>query len=362
MSGKVKDIGELQVNVPSPMSSEEWANVDPRIRLYSFFSARVEDEHLLDLLRRMVEQAKAEGWPPSEFANRVKELIGGITDPTGAHREDLNNMSPEERARYENDVRNIDSRARLELIYRTQLAIAAGVAQFQAGMTPMQLFANPGWQFLRQDGAREEYKRKDHVQHENEVRLKTDFKFWLDRNRKEIGGFMLPHAPFGFNSWMRIAPVSREKCVELGLIGEDERLELTDEEKAAYGISGDGSIPEPDQGIDPSRDVSDISDEGKAAVKQSTEEAGGEVVPDEDGGRWTPRLPDGVAPKPVPPAPAPAPQPAPVKRPAGVPEDVEEEDLLPWMLAKLARKPKRSQYKTDEAYLEALEKWRKSLI
>lgn len=51
-----------------------------------------------------------------------------------------------------------------------------------------------------------------------------------------------------------------------------------------------------------------------------------------------------------------------MKRPAGVPEDVEEEDLLPWMLAKLARKPKRSQYKTDEAYLEALEKWRKSLI
>lgn len=358
MAGEITDLGKLQRLAPSPMSAEEWANVDPRIRLYSFFSARVEDERLLDTLRRMVEQAKEEGWTPTEFTNAVKEAISGIIDPTGEHREELNNLDDETRKKYEADVRNIDSRARIELIYRTQLAIAAGLAQFQAGMTPLQLAMNPAWRFKRQDGAKEEYKRKDHVSHEDEVRLKTDFAYWLDRNRKEIGGFELPHAPFGYNSWMRLVPVSRKEAEALGLLKPGERLELTDEEKRLYGISGDGSIPDPASTVDPSRSVKGMTDEGKRKVKEDTEAAGGTVKVDDDGNRMTPEYPAAPS-KPKPHAPAPYPAPA---RPDGVPDGMDDDDLLIWMLVKLARKPRRAQYKTEKEYKEALRKWRGNLL
>lgn len=357
----------LQETAPSTMSSAEWADVDPRIRLFSFFSARVEDEHLLDGLRKLCEQAMREGWTDDEFARQARDWIERCQDPLGEHREEKNNMSPEERAKYENNVQNLDSRARLELIIRTQRAIAAGYDQFLRGMTPLMLNAYPAWRFKRQPGAREKYKRKDHVAHENEVRLKTDFKYWLARNRKEIGGFGLPHAPFGFNSWMRLEPVSRKECERLGLIKPGEKLTVSDADKERYAITDDGSIPDPAKILDPSRSVSDISDEGKEAVKRDTEEQGGEIVPGDGGKTWTPRLPDGVAPKPVAPtvepghSPAPQPQPAPT-RPPGVPEDVEEDDILPWMLAKLALKPQRAQYKTEQEYKEALKKWRRNLL
>lgn len=363
-------LSAVQETVPSPMSSAEWAAVDPRVRLYSFFSARVEDEHLLDGLRKLCEQAMREGWTDQEFARLAREWVERCQDPLGEHREAKNNMSPEEREAYENDVRNLDSRARLELIIRTQRAIAAGYDQFLRGMRPQMLAAYPAWRFVRQDGAREEYKRADHVAHENEVRLKTDFAFWLDRNREEIGGFGFPHAPFGFNSWMRLVPVSRRECEKIGLLKPGERVEVSAEDKARYGITDDGAVPAP------SVSVADVSDEGKEAVKRDTEEEGGEVVPGDGGETWTPRLPDRVAPKPVsppvepeptpepqptPPAPQPGRKPAPT-RPPGVPDDVPDDDVLPWMLAKLALKPKRGQYKTEQEYKEALDKWRRNLL
>lgn len=272
-------------------------------------------------------------------------------------------MSPEERAKYENDVRNLDSRARLELIIRTQRAIAAGYNQFLNGMKPHALNVYPGWRFKRQDGAREKYKRPDHVAHENDVRLKTDFKYWLARNSKDQGGFELPHAPFGFNSWMRLSPVARKECERLGLIAPGEKLAVSDEDKKRYGITDDGSIPAPEP------DVSDMSPEGKKAVKKSMEDEGGDVEETPGGGMRpvypapqpapapAPATPE--APKPSAPAPEPA-RPAPT-RPPGVPEDVEEEDWLPWMLAKLAKKPKRENYKTEAGFNAALKRWRESL-
>lgn len=265
------------------MSSAEWAEVDAKTRLFSFFSARVEDEHLLDGLRRLVEQAKDEGWTNAEFVDAAKDWIASVQDPTGEHREKLNSMDPEKRKKYENNVRNLDSRARLELIIRTQRAIAAGYAQFQAGFTQEQLWLNPGWKFRRQPGAREKYKRRDHVQHENAIRLKTDFKFWLARNRKEIGGFELPHAPFGFNSWMRLVPAKRRECVAAGLLKEDEEIAPTEEEKRKYAITGSGEIPQPEDVFDWTRPADILTPDGREAVDESTEEEGGEVEETDDG-------------------------------------------------------------------------------
>ena len=68
------------------------------------------------------------------------------------------------------------------------------------------------------------------------IRLKTDLKFWLRRNRKEIGGFGNPYTPWGFNSWMRTKRVEREKCEKLGLLKPDEKVVIP-AEYAQWGIS-----------------------------------------------------------------------------------------------------------------------------
>lgn len=48
--------------VPSPMSTAEWAAVEPAVRNGAFFSAGVEDAHLLEALRQNMDRAIAEGW------------------------------------------------------------------------------------------------------------------------------------------------------------------------------------------------------------------------------------------------------------------------------------------------------------
>ena len=56
------------------------------------------------------------------------------------------------------------------------------------------------------------------------VRRKDDTKFWLEMNKKEIGGLGVPHGPWGFNSQMDVQEVDREEAVALGLIKPKERI------------------------------------------------------------------------------------------------------------------------------------------
>lgn len=98
----------------------------------------------------------------------------------------------------------------------------------------------PGWKFVRNPGAKTF--RKDHVEHQGEVRLKTDFDYWLARNDPSFGGFNNPYPPFGFNSWMWTSPVSRAKCVRLGLVAEGEEVSLSDGQRRQWGLDGKHAV------------------------------------------------------------------------------------------------------------------------
>lgn len=202
----------------APFNTREWARVDAKIRTGAFFSATVEDEHLLEGIRSLCQKGIEEGWQESEFARLAKQWMADNGYDKQSER--LQTMTPEEAQKYENSVRHIDSRARMRLIFRTQCAMASGVTQYARDMEPRLLYIYPGWQFLRNKGAKTF--REDHVEHENDIRLKTDEEYWLARNDPEFGGFNLPHGPFGFNSWMRQSPVTRQKCVEAGIMSEEE--------------------------------------------------------------------------------------------------------------------------------------------
>lgn len=224
---------------PSPFTTQEWMQQSPAVRRGAFFSATIEDEKLLQSLRDFVQQGLEEGWTESQFVNNVSTWMSETRDALGIpYRQDkyrMTTMTDEERAKYDNDVRNIDSRARLRLIFRTQAELANGFRQFVTDLSPANLKSHPGWRFYRQPGALT--KRLDHVRHENEIRLKTDLRYWLARNKPSFGGFNVPHAPFGFNSWMRLSPVPRKQCEALGLLKPGEPVKMPDEKYfSEYGL------------------------------------------------------------------------------------------------------------------------------
>lgn len=211
---------------PSSMTSAEWSEIEPAVRNTAFFSATVEDERMLGALQKLVEQGIEEGWSPAAFVDNALQMLEQIS------------LDPEARKAetFQDSFNTLYDPKRLRLIFRTQNSLAAGYRNFQKDFSPYQLQAYPGWKFIRQPGAKEEYKRLDHVITTNRVRLKTDIKFWLRRNRKEIGGFQNPYTPWGFNSYMRTAKVEREQCEKLGLIKPGEKVRIPPE-YAQWGIS-----------------------------------------------------------------------------------------------------------------------------
>lgn len=250
--------------VPSRMSSREWAAVAPEVRQGAFFSAGVEDAFLLDGIRQMVENGIAEGWNEKTFVGNMRQWMRETTDKsTGKpylRAEERRTWTQEERDAYENSTRHIDSLARLKLIFRTQMDMAVGVSFWQSEMTPERLQSHPAFRFVRRPGALT--KRLDHVAHEDDVRLKTDLEYWIARNDPEFGGFGVPWPPYGYNSWMDVAPVSRSECEALGLIPRDAPApDLTPEDRAKWGL------PEAVQKAAEGRSVKKLSPEQREALQ-----------------------------------------------------------------------------------------------
>ncbi len=230
--------------MPTSLGSEELQRLDPMLLAHSFFSAKVEDLALLRGLRKLCERGIKEGWNEGTFRRYAREWMQEATAPNGEPyngEESRKAWSEEERRTYERDVRHIDSLARLKLIFRTQMAIASEYTAWQHGMSEQQRYDFPAWEFYRQPGAIT--KRRDHVEHEGDIVLKTDYDYWLARNNPNFGGFDVPWPPFGYNSWMHIAPVDRDTCESLGLIHRDDPVQ-----PLPYGSDGKPmwGIPESD--------------------------------------------------------------------------------------------------------------------
>lgn len=219
MSSTPRSVRNLKL-YPSSASSAEWQTVSAAVRNTSFFSACVEDERLLAALKKLVEVATEENWSATAFVDKAMSMLENV------RLEQAKEGITEE---FSDSYDRLYSQSRLHLIYRTQREMADGYRLFCEAFEPLDLNMYPAWQFIRQPGAKEEHKRADHVEHEGDIRLKTDIKYWLDRNRAEIGGFQNPYGPWGFNSWMRTKRVSREKAEALGLIKPGEKLQVPSE-------------------------------------------------------------------------------------------------------------------------------------
>lgn len=238
---------------PGSMNSKQWNAVPAWVRRCLFFSSRVEDKELLTLLRSLVLEALENGTSAADFVFTARRALKELTNPaTGRPYNDAEHRASwteEARAAYENSTEHIDSIARLKLILRTQSRLASGELEFRQQFEPFWVEMYPGMRFVRQAGALESYKRKVHIEYENSVHLKTDFAFWIAMNAAAIGGYELPHPPFGHNSWCWWEPVSRAECEALGLIKPGQQLTLSAADKEKWGIP----ITDPRELTDPAR-------------------------------------------------------------------------------------------------------------
>ena len=329
---------------PSPFNTREWARVDAKIRTGAFFSATIEDEHLLEGLRTLCQAGINEGWQESMFVRLAKQWM--TDNGYNGQSERLATMTPEESIAYENNVRFIDSRARLKLIFRTQAQMAAGATQYAEDMEPRQLYMYPGWAFVRNPGAKTF--RDDHVDHENDIRLKTDEEYWLARNDPEFGGFNNPFPPFGFNSWMWVFPRDRQACVKAGIMSAEEAAMKPREWLAQQTTKAEKqAAPTPTQRYEKAK-----ADVVVQAVQRTLAERSAKRLPEYSRQRIIQRNAEREAPVSI------QNDVMQVKLPTVSPLDIVLANILKQVIAK---KPKRADFKTADDYKKALYLWRKKI-
>jgi hypothetical protein len=219
----ISSLEDRQV-VGSVLRSAEWRDkVAVGLRNRAFFSARVENarvlqtmqDYLLDFLNKAVDPEtgglKAQG--RAEFVAEMRELCAreglGTVDPeTGEIAAEID----------ENDLTDLRSMARLQLIFDTQVEQANEYGYWSQGNDPDVLAAFPAQRFLRVRPVR--VPRPIHAANEGAVRRKDDLNFWISMNPD----FGVPWGPWGFNSGMGVEDVDRIEAEELGLVAQGERL------------------------------------------------------------------------------------------------------------------------------------------
>lgn len=220
--------------IASRLTSKQWAELSSAIRDRSFFSSRVASarflsyakKQLVDFLEGKTEDVfSPEGMPSkafkvggrADFVKLIQDLAleEGMGDPLP------NGLGRGQRGLIP-EITDLATNRRLKLIYDANIQSAYGYANFEASVDPSVTNAYPAWRFVRVGWV--ETPRPLHQQNEGQVRLKDDTKFWLEMNNKDIGGFQVPHGPWGFNSQMDVEEVGRREAVSLGLIKKDEKI------------------------------------------------------------------------------------------------------------------------------------------
>ncbi len=225
-----------KVAIPSSEWNEVmWIEDRESVNTRAFWSANVENVRFLSRAKESISDAlsnEVETIIDEEGNQRVGLKSGGRAEFVKSMRRIMikEGMINENDSFYyldNNDVTDIRSETRLELIYDTNMRLAYGYGQWKQGMSPNIIKVFPAWKFVRLRIVREE--RPRHLASEGEVRLKTDTEYWANyQNDPLIGGFGVPWAPFGYNSGMSITDVTRSEAKALGLIKDNEKIKDED--------------------------------------------------------------------------------------------------------------------------------------
>lgn len=217
----VKKLGSKR-RVARNLSSAEWQDIPTDLRERAFFSAHMESARWLQQAQNTIgdflaanrqevtlpdgsKSTSLKAGSREEFVDKMRSLFGGGPDEGGGA------------------ITDPASSTRLRLIFTTQVRQAWGYGNFKEGNQPEILDAWPAQRFIR--GGFVQEARPLHEKFEGAIRLKSDHDFWRSMNSPAIGGFDVPHGPWGFNSQMDVEDVSREEAEALGMLKPGEQIE-----------------------------------------------------------------------------------------------------------------------------------------
>lgn len=211
--------------VGSAMDTAAWREVPDAIRTKAFFSAtltsaqvaRRMQDYIDDFLSqdRDVNDKGQEFFSSqgrAEFVAKFRQMMidegFGHVLPDGSIDPDIN----------DNDLRDLRSCRRLQLIFDTQVEQANSYGQFLEGQDEDILDIWPCWKFVRVRPVMSP--RPYHEAALGQMRRKDDLEFWLSLNRD----FNVPWGPWGFNSGCGTEDVDREEAEAAGAIKPSDKV------------------------------------------------------------------------------------------------------------------------------------------
>lgn len=201
--------------VASKLDSKEWNQVQAAFRNRAFFSSQVAQANIIQAMRQRV----------SEYAKRGVD----ISEARKLMRADLERLHYSPAPGKEGTIKDLFSKARLDVILKHNLDQARGMIQRASGMSPGAFAAFPAQEFKRTLSRRSQ--RKDWPERWRKaggkiyggrmIALKTD-PVW-----SRLSVFGNPFPPFDWGSGMGVIDVDRKTSIELGLVTDEKLREET---------------------------------------------------------------------------------------------------------------------------------------
>jgi hypothetical protein len=201
--------------VASKLDSKEWNQVQAAFRNRAFFSSQVAQANIIQAMRGRV----------AEYAERGVD----ISEARKLMRADLDRAHYQPDPGKEGTIKDLYSKARLDVILKHNLDQARGMIQRASGMSPGAFAAFPAQEFKRTHARRAQ--RKDWPERWRKaggkvyggrmIALKTD-PVW-----ERLSVFGNPFPPFDWGSGMGVIDVDRKTAIELGLISDEKLREET---------------------------------------------------------------------------------------------------------------------------------------
>lgn len=201
--------------VASNLDSKEWNQVQAAFRNRAFFSSQVAQANVVQAMRQRV----------AEYAERGVD----ISEARKQMRADLYALHYNPEPGKEGTIKDLFSKARLDVILKHNLRQARGMIQRASGMTPGAFAAFPVQEFKRthhrkaqrQDWPERWRKAGGKVYGGRMIALKTD-PVW-----ERLSVFGNPFPPFDWGSGMGVIDVDRKTAIELGLVTDEKLREET---------------------------------------------------------------------------------------------------------------------------------------
>lgn len=196
--------------VISNIDSRDWNTIQAGLRDRAFFSSKVAEANILDVARKFSADYADGKFDLSKIRMSMREFLS----KTG--------YQPEEGE--EGTIKDLFSKARLDVIIKHNVDSARGFIQYAEAMSPGAYAAFPAREFKRVKSRK--------------VERTTWRQRWRDAGGQEFNGRMIalkddpvwtklsvfgtPYPPFDWGSGMGVSNVSRREAVELGLISLEE--------------------------------------------------------------------------------------------------------------------------------------------